>query len=123
MNFDYVKMEKRLSFTSKRNGLAPDIKRKDERMRTPLTVVQTDNGIDSMIEMVERIARALVDQPEAVSVSGISSAHSLIVELKVAKQDVGKIIGKQGRTAGAMRTIINAVAAKSRKHTVLEIIE
>ncbi len=92
-------------------------------MRTPLTVVQTDNGSESMKAMVGRIARALVDQPEAVSVSGISSAHSLIVELKVAKQDLGKVIGKQGRTADAMRTIVSAVAAKNRKHAVLEIIE
>jgi len=92
-------------------------------MRAPLTVVQTDNGSDSMKAIVERIARALVDQPEAVSVSEISTTHSLIVELKVAKQDLGKVIGKQGRTAGAMRTIVNAVSAKIRKHTVLEIIE
>ena len=92
-------------------------------MRTPLTVVQAENGSDSMKAMVERIARAVVDQPEAVSVSEISSAHSLIVELKVAKEDMGKVIGKQGRTAGAMRTIVSAVSAKNRKHTVLEIIE
>jgi predicted RNA-binding protein YlqC (UPF0109 family) len=76
-----------------------------------------------MKAMVERIARAIVDQPEAVSVSEISSAHSLIVELKVAKEDLGKVIGKQGRTTGAMRTILNAVASKNRKHAVLEIIE
>jgi predicted RNA-binding protein YlqC (UPF0109 family) len=92
-------------------------------MRIPLTVVQTDVGNDSMKAMVERIARALVDQPEAVSVSEISSAHSLIIELKVAKEDLGKVIGKQGRTAGALRTIVSAVSAKNRKHTVLEIIE
>jgi predicted RNA-binding protein YlqC (UPF0109 family) len=92
-------------------------------MRTPLTVVQTDNGSDSIKALVERIARALVDQPEAVSVSEISSSHSLIVELKVAKEDLGKVIGKQGRTADAMRTIVSAVSAKHRKHTVLEIIE
>jgi uncharacterized protein len=92
-------------------------------MRTPLTMVQRDISSDSIKAMVELIARALVDQPEAVSVSEVSSAHSLILELKVAKEDLGKIIGKQGRTAGAMRTIVNAVSSKSRKHTVLEIIE
>jgi uncharacterized protein len=92
-------------------------------MRTPLSVVQTNNSSDSMKALIGRIARALVDQPEAVSVSEISSTHSLIVELKVAKEDLGKIIGKQGRTAGAIRTIVNAVSAKNRKHTVLEIIE
>ncbi len=92
-------------------------------MRNFLNVVQTGNDSCSMKEMVEIIARALVDQPDEVSVSEISSAHSLIVELKVAKADLGKIIGKQGRTAGAIRTIVNAVSAKTRKHTVLEIIE
>ena len=89
-------------------------------MRPPLTVVQTDNASDSIKAMVERIARAL---PEAVSVSEISRIHSLIVEIKVAKEGLGKVIGKQGRTGGAMRTIISAVSAKNRKHTVLEIIE
>ena len=92
-------------------------------MRTPLTVVQTDNARDSIKAIVEIIARALVDQPDAVSVSEVSSAHSLIVELKVAKEDLGKVIGKQGRTAGALRTIISAASARTRKHTVLEIIE
>ena len=92
-------------------------------MKIPLTVVQTDDASDSMKAMVERIARALVDQPEAVSVSEISSTHSLIVELKVAKVDLGKVIGKRGRTASAMRTIVSAVSAKNRKHTLLEIIE
>jgi hypothetical protein len=86
-------------------------------------VVQSVDAGDSMKAMVERIARALVDQPEAVSVSSISSAHSFIVELKVAKDDLGKVIGKQGRTATAMRTIVSAVSAKNRKHTVLEILE
>jgi predicted RNA-binding protein YlqC (UPF0109 family) len=96
---------------------------KDEIMRTPLTVVPTNNDSCSMKAMVEIIARALVDQPDAVSVAEVSSAHSLIVELTVAKEDLGKIIGKQGRTAGAMRTIISAASAKTKKHTVLEIIE
>jgi len=92
-------------------------------MRTPLSLVQADNGSDSIEAMVERIARALVDQPGAVSVSAISSTHSFIVELKVAKEDLGKVSGKKGRTADAMRTIVSAVSAKNRKHTVLEIIE
>jgi uncharacterized protein len=92
-------------------------------MRTPLTVVQTDLGSRSMKELVEVIACALVDQPDSVSVSEIIGTHSLILELMVAKEDLGKIIGKQGRNAAAIRTIINAVSAKTRKHTVLEIIE
>ncbi len=96
---------------------------KDEIMRPPLTVVQTGNDNCSMKAIVEVIARALVDQPDAVSVSEVSSAHSLIVELTVAKEDLGKIIGKQGRTAGAIRTIVSAASAKTGKRTVLEIIE
>ena len=92
-------------------------------MKTVLKVVQTENDSFSMKEMVEIIARALVDQPDAVSVAEISGANSVIVELTVAKEDMGKIIGKQGRIAVAMRTIVNAVSAKARKHTVLEIIE
>ncbi len=92
-------------------------------MRTPLTVVQTGNDSGSMKAIVEVIARALVDQPDAVSVAEVSSAHSLIVELKVSKEDLGKIIGKQGRTADAIRTIVSAASAKIKKRTVLEIIE
>jgi uncharacterized protein len=84
---------------------------------------QTGNGGWSAKEIVEVMARALVDQPTAVSVSEISSAHSLIIELKVAREDLGKVIGKQGRNAGAMRIIVNAASAKTRRHTVLEIIE
>jgi uncharacterized protein len=119
-----LSMKWRRVVLSHRDGIGrPQHQTKDENMKTPLTVVQTDNGSDSMKAMVDRIARALVDQPEAVSVSAISSTHSFIVELKVAKDDLGKVIGKQGRTAGAMRTIVSAVSAKNRKHTVLEIIE
>ncbi|MBR9979416.1 MAG: KH domain-containing protein [Desulfatitalea sp.] len=76
-----------------------------------------------MKEIIEVIARALVDQPEVVSVNEVGGTHTSILELKVAKQDIGKIIGKQGRTAGALRTILNAVSAKEKRHTVLEIVE
>ncbi|MBI5062764.1 MAG: KH domain-containing protein [Desulfatitalea sp.] len=76
-----------------------------------------------MKEIVEIMARALVDRPQAVSVAGISGAHSCIVELSVAKEDVGKIIGRQGRTADAMRTIVGAVSAKMNKRSVLEILD
>jgi predicted RNA-binding protein YlqC (UPF0109 family) len=92
-------------------------------MTDTLNLTGIGNGGVSIKAIVEIMARALVDQPEAVSVSEISSAHSLIVELKVAKEDLGKIIGKKGRNAGAMRTIVNAVSAKTKKHTVLEIME
>lgn len=91
-------------------------------MKTPLTEVQGDNECCSMKELVEIMARSLVDKPEAVSVTEIGGAHSSILELKVAKEDIGKIIGKQGRTADAMRIIISAVSAKMNKRSVLEII-
>ncbi len=92
-------------------------------MTDTLNLTGIGNGGVSIKAIVEIMARALVDRPEAVSVSEISSAHSLIVELKVAKEDLGKIIGKHGRNAGAMRTIVNAVSAKTKKHIVLEIME
>lgn len=92
-------------------------------MRTPLDAVAIDNGNRSMKEIVEIMARALVDQPQAVCVAEISGAHSSIIELSVAKDDVGKIIGKQGRTADAMRTIVSAVSAKTKKRSVLEIMD
>jgi uncharacterized protein len=76
-----------------------------------------------MKEIVEVIARALVDEPGDVSVTEIGGAHTSMLELKVAKADIGKIIGKQGRTADALRTILSAVSAKGRKRTVLEILE
>jgi predicted RNA-binding protein YlqC (UPF0109 family) len=76
-----------------------------------------------MKEIILTIAQALVDQPEHVSVAEIDGKHTSILELKVAKADMGKIIGKQGRTAGALRTILSAVSAKKKKRTVLEIIE
>lgn len=75
-----------------------------------------------MKEMIEIIARALVDEPELVSVSEVGGMHASILELTVAKADIGKVIGKQGRTAGALRTILSAVSAKAKKLTVLEIV-
>jgi predicted RNA-binding protein YlqC (UPF0109 family) len=76
-----------------------------------------------MKEMIERIARAIVDDPDGVSVTEVNGEHSSILELKVAKTDIGKVIGKQGRTAGALRILLSAVSAKNKKHTVLEIVE
>lgn len=76
-----------------------------------------------MKEIIETIARALVDEPDVVSVTEIGGEHTSILELKVAKSDIGKVIGKQGRTAGALRTILSAVSAKAKKHAVLEILE
>lgn len=76
-----------------------------------------------MKEIIEAIAQALVDQPEQVDVTEVGGIHTTILELKVAKSDIGKVIGKQGRTAEAMRTILNAVSTKERKRAVLEILE
>ena len=76
-----------------------------------------------MKDLIERIARALVDNPEAVMVTAIEGNQATVLELKVAKEDLGKIIGKQGRTARSLRTIIGAASAKERKRIVLEIVE
>jgi predicted RNA-binding protein YlqC (UPF0109 family) len=76
-----------------------------------------------MRDLIDFIARALVDNPDAVSVSEIEGNQTSVLELKVAKEDLGKVIGKQGRTARAMRTILSAASAKVKKRTVLEIIE
>ena len=76
-----------------------------------------------MRELIDYIARALVDNPDEVSVSEIEGNQTSVLELSVAKEDLGKVIGKQGRTARAMRTILSAASAKIKKRTVLEIIE
>ena len=76
-----------------------------------------------MKELIGYIARALVDNPDQVSVSEVEGNQTSVLELKVAKEDLGKVIGKQGRTARAMRTILSAASAKIRKRSVLEIIE
>lgn len=74
-------------------------------------------------ELVEFMAKALVDQPEQVVVSEVDGEQTTVIELKVAKEDLGKVIGKQGRTAQSMRTILGAVSTKLRKRSVLEILE
>ena len=74
-------------------------------------------------ELVQYIAQAVVDNPDAVSVNEIEGAQATILELKVAKQDLGKIIGKQGRTAGAIRMILSSAAGKTKRRITLEIIE
>lgn len=76
-----------------------------------------------MKELIEYIAKALVDNPDAVSITEIEGNQTSVLELKVAKEDLGKVIGKQGRTARAMRTILSAASAKVKKRMVLEIIE
>lgn len=76
-----------------------------------------------MKELIRYIAQALVDNPDQVSVNEIVGEQTSVIELKVAKEDLGKVIGKQGRTARAMRTILSAASTKIRKRSVLEIIE
>jgi predicted RNA-binding protein YlqC (UPF0109 family) len=76
-----------------------------------------------MKELVKFIAQSLVDNPEQVQVNEIEGEQTSVIELKVAKQDLGKVIGKQGRTARAMRTILSAASTKIRKRAVLEILE
>jgi len=76
-----------------------------------------------MKDLISYIARALVDHPEQVSVSEVEGNQTSVLELKVAKEDLGKVIGKQGRTARALRTILSAASAKENKRGVLEIIE
>ena len=74
-------------------------------------------------DLITYIAKSLVDNPDDVHVSEIEGEQTSVIELKVAKEDLGKVIGKQGRTARAMRTIIGAASTKARKRAVLEIIE
>ena len=76
-----------------------------------------------MKDLIKYMAQALVDHPEQVGVSEVIGEQTSVIELRVAKEDLGKVIGKQGRTAKAMRTILSAASTKIRKRTVLEIIE
>jgi predicted RNA-binding protein YlqC (UPF0109 family) len=76
-----------------------------------------------MKELIKFIAQELVDFPEQVAVDEVEGSQTCVIELQVAKADLGKIIGKQGRTARAMRSLLNAASAKVKKRTVLEIIE
>lgn len=78
---------------------------------------------DSLKHLVETIARALVDLPEHVEVTEVVGEQTTVIELRVAKEDLGKIIGKEGRTARSMRTILCAASTKIRKRSVLEILE
>ncbi|HEX9758775.1 MAG TPA: KH domain-containing protein [Nitrospiria bacterium] len=76
-----------------------------------------------MKELIENIAKSLVDKPEDVSVKETEGEKTTIIELRVCQEDLGKIIGKQGRTARAMRTLLNAAGTKMGKRCVLEILE
>ena len=76
-----------------------------------------------MKDLITEIVKAIVDLPEEVSVTEIAAEHTTVFELRVAKSDMGKVIGKQGRMAQAIRTIISAASGKDHKRYVLEIIE
>ncbi len=76
-----------------------------------------------MGELVEYIAKSLVDNPDLVSVNEVEGSQSLIIELKVAPDDMGKVIGKQGRIAKAIRTVVKAAATKENKRVIVEIIQ
>jgi len=76
-----------------------------------------------MKELIEFIVKALVDDPGSINVTEVTGDKIIIYELRTAKTDIGKVIGKRGRTAGAIRTILNAVSARQGKRAVLEIIE
>ena len=78
---------------------------------------------EELRELIEYLAKALVDYPDQVHVKHIEGEQTTVIELKVAKEDLGKVIGKQGRTARAIRTILNGASTKLKKRTVLEIIE
>ena len=74
-------------------------------------------------ELVETLAKALVDKPEEVVVNELKGTQTTVIELKVAKEDIGKVIGKQGRTAHALRIILGAASSKAKKNCILEIVD
>ena len=76
-----------------------------------------------MRDLIEYIAKSLVEKPEAVTVNEVAGEKSTILELSVDREDIGRVIGKKGRTARALRTILNAAAMKQNKRASLEIIE
>jgi predicted RNA-binding protein YlqC (UPF0109 family) len=76
-----------------------------------------------MKELIQCIAKALVDNPDQVVVEEITTQQTLVLELKVAKEDLGKVIGKKGRTVQAMRTILSCASGKTKQRVILEIVE
>ena len=76
-----------------------------------------------MKDLITEIVKALVDQPEEVSVNEMGGGDTIILEVRVAKTDIGKVIGKQGRTAQAIRAIMSAAAGKARQRYIMEIVE
>jgi len=79
--------------------------------------------VKALKDLVEQMARALVDSPDEVTVEVVEENKAVLLRLRVASSDVGRVIGKQGRTAKAMRTVLHAIAARSKHRAVLEILE
>ncbi len=79
--------------------------------------------LGELAKLIEAMARALVDFSDQVEVNEVVGENTTVIELKVAKSDLGKVIGKEGRTARALRTILNGASTKLKKRTVLEIVE
>ncbi|MBE6034561.1 KH domain-containing protein [Aminipila sp.] len=76
-----------------------------------------------MVKLVEAIAKSLVDDPDAVEVKEIEGKQAIVIELRVAPNDMGKVIGKQGRIAKALRTVVKAAATKANKKVIVEIVQ
>ena len=76
-----------------------------------------------MKDLISDIVKAMVEQPDQVSINEVEAGHTVMLELSVAKSDMGKVIGKQGRNAQAIRTILSAASGKTRKKYVLEIVD
>ena len=76
-----------------------------------------------MKELIEQIARTIVEKPDEVQVRAIEGEHAVVIELRVDRDDIGKVIGKQGRTITAMRTILNAARTQKEKRQILEVID
>ncbi|MBX3272855.1 MAG: KH domain-containing protein [Sandaracinaceae bacterium] len=79
--------------------------------------------VDELAELIDYVARALVDEPDDVSVEAVEGDRAIILELSVAPEDLGKVIGKDGRTARAMRTLLSATSARMRRRAILDILE
>jgi predicted RNA-binding protein YlqC (UPF0109 family) len=96
--------------------------KEDDENELPL-ILTADERDGVMKELIKRIIQAMVDNPEQVEIIEAKGENVTVLELKVAKTDIGKVIGKQGRNAQAIRTILSAASAKAKKRTVLEILE
>jgi predicted RNA-binding protein YlqC (UPF0109 family) len=91
-----------------------------DTLTTP-SALETDQM--DMKALIEMIAKSIVDNPDMVVVNGVEGENSTVLELKVSKEDIGKVIGKNGRTITAMRTILNATRAQKFKRHILEVLE